>query len=102
MRSSSAFRSFLVNFHVDWCGDWSLVLLEVEQAGLDIAEGVEVVGRNDFTLDDGKVNLHLIEPRRVGVQGGATQGGPAFFEPGRCRPVRGGRSRCRPPRVLMT
>ena len=81
MRSSSAFRSFLVNFHFDWCGDLFVVLLEVEQAGLDIAEGVEVVGRNDFTLDDGKVDLHLIEPRRVDGQVDQTQGGPAVFEP---------------------
>ena len=57
------------------------MLLEVEQAGLDVAMGVEVVGRNDFTLDDGKVDPHLIEPRRVDGQVDQTEGGPAVFEP---------------------
>ena len=44
------------------------MLLEVEQAGLGVAEVAEVVGRNDFTLDDGEVDLHLIKPGGVDGQ----------------------------------
>src|SRR6185369_11770949 len=63
------------------CGDLFVVLLEVEQAGLGVAEVAEVVGRNDFTLDDGEVDLHLIKPGGVDGQVDQPQGGPAVFEP---------------------
>ena len=44
MRWSRAFRSSLVNFHSNRVGDLFVVLLEVEQAGLDLVEGVESLG----------------------------------------------------------
>lgn len=57
------------------------MLLEVEQAGLDVAEVAEVVGRKDFTLDGGRADLHLMKPGRVDEQVDQPQGGPAVIGP---------------------
>ena len=54
MRLSRAFRSSLVKLPFERGCDLFVVLLEVEQAGLDLVEGAEVVGREDFTLHDRK------------------------------------------------
>jgi len=81
MRLSRAFRSSLVKLPFERGCDLFVVLLEVEQAGLDLVERVEVVGRDDFTLHDGEVDLHLIEPGRAHRKVNQAQSGPAMLEP---------------------
>ena len=77
-----------------------IVILEGEQPVLECGEGVEIVRREDLLLDDGEVDLNLIEPagmvwmcapRSDWATGGRGAAGSAS---------RGGSCRCRPPRTL--
>lgn len=58
-----------------------VVILKSEQTILDLGEGGEVVGSEDFPLDDGEVDFDLVEP--TGVNGGMDQDevGVGFLEP---------------------
>jgi hypothetical protein len=70
-------------------GGLLVMVLEGQQALLEFGEGGEVIGREDLTLDDGEIDLNLVEP--AGVDRGVDQHdrGPrgaqavsGFFRPG--------------------
>ena len=52
-------------FPLEGLGDSLVVLLEAKQAFLDISERGEVVWGQSFPLDDGEVDLDLVEPAGV-------------------------------------
>src|SRR5712692_4232704 len=52
-------------FPLEGLGDGLVVLLELEQTALDVVEGREVVWSESLSLDDGEVDLDLVEPARV-------------------------------------
>ena len=45
-----------------WTGGLLVVVLEGQQALLESGEGGEVIGGEDLTLDDGEIDLDLVEP----------------------------------------
>ena len=47
------------------------MVLEGQQALLEFGEGGEVIGREELTLDDGEIDLNLVEP--AGVDRGVDQ-----------------------------
>jgi hypothetical protein len=55
----------VVNFHLNGCAVWLYRVLERGQAVGDGVDIGEVVGREHFPLDDGEVDLYLIQPGRV-------------------------------------
>jgi hypothetical protein len=44
-----------------WTGGLLVVVLEGQQALLESGEGGEVIGGEDLTLDDGEIDLNLVE-----------------------------------------
>src|SRR5438093_11097489 len=52
-------------FPLEGFGDGLVVLLEAQQTVLDIGERREVIWGQGFALDDGEVDLDLVEPARV-------------------------------------
>src|SRR5207253_4156762 len=54
--------------------------LEGEEASLDLGEVGEVVGGQDLALDDGVVDLDLVQPRRM--DGAVDEPQPATTAPG--------------------
>ena len=54
-----------------WTGGLLVVVLEGQQALLESGEGGEVIGGEDLTLDDGEIDLNLVEP--AGVDRGVDQ-----------------------------
>jgi len=52
-------------------GGLLVMVLEGQQALLEFGEGGEVIGREDLTLDDGEIDLNLVEP--AGVDRGMDQ-----------------------------
>jgi hypothetical protein len=52
-------------------GGLLVMVLEGQQALLEFGEGGEVIGREDLTLDDGEIDLNLVEP--AGVDRGVDQ-----------------------------
>src|SRR5271169_2719743 len=66
MRSMRSCRSLAVNFQLNGRAVWlyrSMKASRVRDSGT--SEAVEVVGRNDFLLDDGEEDLDLVQPRGV-------------------------------------
>ena len=65
MRRSSAVRSAAVNLQLN---GRAVLVVAVHEGQQGIAEGAqagEVAGGEDFLLDDGKDDLHLVQPRCV-------------------------------------
>ena len=52
-------------FPLEGLGDGLVVLLEPKQTVLDISERREIVWGQSLPLDDGEVDLDLVEPARV-------------------------------------
>jgi hypothetical protein len=81
-------------------GGFLVAMLEGEEAVFDLGQVGEVVGGEDFALDDGEVDLDLVEP--AGMDGSVDEVGVG---PPLCQSVdggsRGGCCRCRPPRTRV-
>ena len=75
---------------LEWGGDLFVAPLEGQVGGLDFSEAVEVVGGEDLALDDGEVDLDLVEPGGVDGQLHEAGVGPAVLRVGRWRAGRGG------------
>src|SRR5712692_1938276 len=50
---------------LEWSGQCFIVTLEGQEPVLNGSQGIEVVRRQDLALDDGEVDLDLIEPTRM-------------------------------------
>ena len=62
-------------------GDFLVMGLEAEDPGFGRLEGGTVVGRPGLSLEDGEVDLDLVEPAGVDGQVDQAQVGPAALEP---------------------
>jgi hypothetical protein len=82
-------------FPPEGAGGGILALLEVSESLLDLVEGGEIVGGDDLALDDGEVDLDLVE--LGGVHWGVHHHGvgEALGQPVDRGLTLGGRSRCR-------
>src|ERR1044072_2999202 len=58
-----------------------IAALEAQQASFDLGEIDEVVGGQDLALDDGEVDLDLVEPRRMDGQMDQAQVAPLALQP---------------------
>jgi len=50
---------------LEWRGDGGVVLAEGEEPGLELGERGEVVRVEDLALDDGEVDLDLVQSTRM-------------------------------------
>jgi hypothetical protein len=66
-------------------------VLEAKEAVLELAEGDEVIGRQNLALDDREIDLDLVEPTGVDrrLDENETRPGDAQARPGALAPVRG-------------
>src|SRR5918996_6213263 len=58
-----------------------VMVLEAEEAILDFGQRGEVVRRQHFALDDGEIDLDLVEPARVDRRVDENEAGPAGAQP---------------------
>jgi len=61
-------------------GDGFIVLLEAQEPLLELRQGAQVVWRQDLTLEDGEVDLDLIEPTGVHGRMNGNDAGPALAQ----------------------
>src|SRR5947207_14949534 len=61
---------------LEWTGGGFIPVLESEQRGLEAGEIGEVAGRQHLALDDGKVDLDLVQPTRMNGRENRDQGRP--------------------------
>src|SRR5262249_61491343 len=74
-------------FPVERCGGRVVAVFEGEYLAGEGAEVGEVVGDEQLALDDGEVDLYLVEPGCVDGQVHHLGVGPGVIEPGSGRPV---------------
>ena len=80
-RARRFLRSWRVNFYSKGRATSWVMGLEAEDPGFGRLEGGTVVGRPGLSLEDGEVDLDLVEPAGVDGQVDQAQVGPAALEP---------------------